>query len=301
MADAGGFAHLCGWLGVDDVQRGIAAQMPPLARAAPQLYGDRNDGKPILLYKAWSDVLGKCPDYPAQQIGDCVSFGHAHANDLLQCVQISTADKGEVYKETDTEFIYGESRKVAGMLGRGDGSYGSAAVKAMTTVGMVSREMLGSDGAYSGRRASSWGRTGPPSEWERKAGAYKLGASAQVSTYADLLAAIGSLYPVTICSNQGFTGTRDEQGFCAGRGRWGHCMFIAGVRFDRPGALICQSWGPETPGGPLALDQPSFSFWADQRVIERILGEGDSWAISKTASFERRAVPEHWTNAGWTG
>ena len=56
------------------------------------------------------------------------------------------------YRETDTEFIYATSREVAGILGQGDGSYGAAAVKAMTTIGMVSRQMLGKDGTYSGQR-----------------------------------------------------------------------------------------------------------------------------------------------------
>ena len=72
---------------------------------------------PILLYKAWRDVLGKDPAYPAQQIGDCVSFGHGHANDLLQCIEIALGEPAE-YRETDTEFIYATSREVAGILGR---------------------------------------------------------------------------------------------------------------------------------------------------------------------------------------
>ena len=65
-----------------------------------------------------------------------------------------------VYRETDTEFLYGASRQVAGILGTNDGSYGAAAVKAMTTIGVVCREMLGTDGTYSGDRAELWGKTG---------------------------------------------------------------------------------------------------------------------------------------------
>jgi hypothetical protein len=71
-------------------------------------------------------------------------------------------------------------------------------------------------------------------------------------------------------------------------------MFIAGVRFDRPGACIVQSWGPDMPSGPLGLDQPTFSFWADQQAIESILGEGDSWALSKSPAFQKRELPPAW-------
>ncbi len=293
MSDEMAFQPLCGWRGADELQRSFAGQFPTLAGAAPHLMAAGAPNDPILLYKAWRDVLGKDPAYPAQQIGDCVSFGHGHGNDLLQCIEISLGEPA-VFQETDTEFIYGMSREVAGILGRQDGSYGAAAVKAMTTVGMVSRAMLGSDGRYSGQRARSWGLSGPPDSVKSEAGPFKLGSAAQVTTWDELVAAMRNGYPVTICSNQGFTLTRDSDGFCRARGTWGHCMFIAGVRFDRPGACICQSWGPDCPTGPTALDQPGFSFWADRAVVEHILGEGDSWALSKSPEFEKRELPPAW-------
>ena len=71
-------------------------------------------------------------------------------------------------------------------------------------------------------------------------------------------------------------------------------MLIAGVRFDREGACILQSWGPTVPDGPLALDQPAFSFWAERSVVERILAAGDSWALSRAPEFITRPLPEHW-------
>ena len=71
-------------------------------------------------------------------------------------------------------------------------------------------------------------------------------------------------------------------------------MLIAGVRFDRPGACIIQSWGPGMPAGPTDLDQPDFSFWVDQVAVEQILGEGDSWALSKTPAFVKRELPPAW-------
>jgi hypothetical protein len=287
------YTTYCGWLGIDETQQHFATQFPGLAQCAPHLMLAGIPTTPVLLYKAWRQVLGQDPQYVAQQIGDCVSFGHAHANDLLQCVEIGLGEPS-IFEETDTEFIYGESRKVAGILGRQDGSYGAAAVKAMTTVGMVSRAMLDHDGTYSGDRARSWGLTGPPASVEQAAKSFKLGAAAMVTTWAELIAAIQSGYPVTICTGQGFTLTRDSDGFAKAHGTWGHCMCIAGVRFDRPGACVLQSWGPNCPTGPTALDQPTFSFWAEQPVIEAILNEGDSWALSKSPSFHQRELPPSW-------
>ena len=293
MADGFQHQHLCGWRR-DGGHHAIAKTMPTFRTVAKRLINRPGPTGPVLLYAAWKHVLGQYPDYPAQQIGDCVSFGHAHGNDLLQCVEIGLG-ASDVYEETDTEFIYGTARSVAGMLGSSeDGCYGAAAVKAMTTIGEVSREQLGAGGVYSGERAKAWGTTGIPADLVAKASPYRLGSAALVSTWNELVAALGNGYPVTICTEQGFKLQRDPDGFCAASGTWGHCMLIAGVRFDREGACIIQSWGPDQPAGPTALDQPSFSFWAERDVIERILGEGDSWALSKAPAFKVRDLPPAW-------
>lgn len=284
-----------GW--IDDGGHAIlAADLPTLAGAAPELMPMGEPTTPILLYKAWVEVLSQYPPYPAQQIGDCVSHGHGHANDLLQCIEIVLGEPSE-YRETDTEFLYAASREVAGILGRGDGSYGAAAVKAMIRIGVVSREMLGDAGRYSGQRARQWGRTGAPADVKLLAQPYRLGAVARVPDWPTLVAAVWNAMPVTICSNQGFSLQRDAQGFCRAQGTWAHCMFIAGLRFDRPGALVCQSWGPDSPAGPVDLGQPSFSFWADRQAVERILAAGDSWALTRSPEFVKRPLPADWSVA----
>jgi hypothetical protein len=294
-SDPKALAALGGWL--DGPERHLMARgFERFERAAPELMTTPAPGTDILLYKALKEANGgSYPEYPAQTIGDCVGQGHGHANDLLQSVEISLGETETVWQPTCTEFIYATSREVAGILGRSDGSFGSAAVKAMTTIGMVSRPMLGDHGDYDGNRAKQWGYTGAPADLKEKAGSYKLGSTAIVQTWDELVAALSNGYPVTICSNQGFTLQRDPQGFCRPRGVWGHCMLIGGVRFDRPGACIFQSWGPNNPTGPTVLDQPDFSFWADRAVVERILAQGDSWAISRAPAFLTRQLPARWS------
>lgn len=290
---------LGGWLDVPERFK-TARAFRTFGQAAPHLVTAPAPGTDVLLYKALKEACGgSYPDYPAQTIGDCVGQGHGHGNDLLQAVEIALGETTQVFQQTSTEFIYATSREVAGILGRSDGSYGSAAVKAMTTLGMVSRSMVGEaeggDGSYSGDRARQWGYSGAPAGLKARAQAFKLGTAALVGTWDELAAALSNGYPVTICSNQGFTLDRDADGFCRAKGSWAHCMMIGGIRFDRPGALIFQSWGSETPTGPLALDQPSYSFWADRAVVERILAAGDSWAVGKTPAFLTRELPTRWT------
>jgi hypothetical protein len=286
------YSHLCGWVPGDGT---IAATLPRfeetgLALAAPSV----TPSGPILLYKAWKEVLSDYPHYPGQQIGDCVSFGHAHGNDLLQAIEIALGEPS-VYSETDTEALYGAARSY-NRPAFGDGTDGAAAVKAMQIIGMVSREMLGANGTYSGSRARQWGsRSGLPADVLQMCSQFKLGAACRIATWDQLVAAVWNAHPVTICSDQGFTEVRDQQGFCRAHGSWGHCMLIAGVRFDREGALICQSWGDVGHlSGPQDLDQPLFSFWAERKTVEYILSCQDSWALARAPEFKKRPIPQDW-------
>jgi len=180
---------------------------------------------------------------------------------------------------------------VAGMLGRQDGSYGSAAVKAMTTLGMLSRYALGENGAYSGSRAREWGMYGPPEDLGSIAAHYKLGSAARVTDVEGAIAALQAGHPFTICTSLGFAMTRDADGFCGRHGHWGHCMFVSAYRADKPGFCVMQSWGPDQPSGPTWGDQPTWSFWITAEDLRSILDEGDSWALSGSPGFAPRSLP----------
>ena len=294
------YEALGGWVhSPDEVAKHLATlAKPTFAEAAPHLSGAGTD-KTVLLYKAFKDVNGGYIPYAAQQIGDCVSFGFGHGVDLLECVQIAIGHKAEALEQTATEAVYGMARVDigGGQLGRGDGAIGAWAAKAVSTIGTLSRDVVG---PYSGQRAKQWGASGVPADIKAKAGDHKVKTATLVSTYEELEDALANGYPVPVCSNQGFTMTRDEQGFCRPRGVWGHCMLIVGVRADdRPGACIFQSWGPGTPSGPLALDQPSNSFWADRDVVARMLAMQDTWALSNFDGYPGQVLPAHWSYAGF--
>lgn len=299
-------SNLFGWhddpVAIERTQLSVGIR--PLMRSAPGLVGAVPDHD-VMLYKAYKDVLGSYPNYPAQQIGDCTSFGHGHGHDLIQCVELSLAggdSKG--YRETCTEAIYGAGREAGGMLGSGDGCYGSAIVKGMQTIGMVSRESVG---AYSGSRAKQWGRSGIPSEVRKAAADHRLGDAALVTTVDEAASAIANGYTVSICSNQGFEGRggfhRDAAGICYAGGSWPHCMVMAGwiCSDGRPSFVIFQSWGPTMPDGPQPFDLPPFAFRAESATVARILASKDSYALSKAAFFVARPLPAAWTNRGWAG
>lgn len=282
-----------GWVDHPDrvaLARGFA---PRLSAAAAFLFVDPIPDS-IPLYVAWKQVLGAYPDYPAQEIGDCTSFGSSHALDLFQCLQILDGHPLD-YRETCTEAVYGLAREAAGMLNsRSDGCYGSAVAKALTTVGVVSRDAVG---AYSGSRAKEWGDSGVPAEVRKLATSAPVGQAAMVESAEELDAALNHGYPVFVCSNQGFTLTRDAEGVCGPQGSWAHCMGLVGRRRrgQRTQYLIINSWGSEVPKGPLSDDQPPFSFWADGGVVGRMLAQRDSFTVGGFDGFVRKAP--RWSEA----
>jgi hypothetical protein len=273
---------------------------PPLTAAAPALVSDAEPDS-VFLFRAYTDVLGSYPAYIAQQIGDCTSFGTGHALDTEQVVQIGLigGDKSQ-YREISTEALYGVGRELAGMLGNGDGCYGAPLAKAAVEVGTVSREDVG---PYSGKRAKEWGRKGVPADIKAKAADHKAAGAAKVTSIKEARAALASGYPVVVCSNVGFEGTRDGRGVIRANGHWPHCMHVNAYR---PGAkagttefLVCQSWGPEMPTGPLSDGQPPNSFWIVEADMGRILAADDSHAISGYGPFVKRTLPDRWTNSGY--
>jgi hypothetical protein len=280
-----------------------ALPRPSFSDAAPDLVRRAKvyRGTDVYLFKAWHQALGSYPNYPAQQIGDCTSFGTGHSVDLLQCVQMALGGQSEAYKETCTEAIYGIGRAIAGMLGGGDGCYGGAVARAVTEVGTVSREVVG---PYTGQRAKSWGARGVPDDVKQKCAEHKVKTASMVKTWDELVAALSNCYPIIVCSDQGFTMTRNSMGICEAQGSWAHCMGISGIMYvgtENECAVIDQSWGPNVPSGSTPNDMPNFSFGARRRVVERMLAGQDSYALSTFDGYPGQPIPSDWTFGGWSG
>jgi len=282
---------LCGWVyDPKEVDAIVSAlPMPTFAAACPMIGSGK--GKTALLYQAVSYVAGRFPNYVAQEIGDCVSHGYRTCIDVLKCVQIALAGDHSLWTaETATEPIYGGSRvEVGGGKIRGDGSVGAWAARWITMWGVLARMPYGTIDLtlYSGSRAKQWGRTGVPDELEPIAKEHPVQTVSLVQTYEEARDAIANGYPVAVCSNQGFTMTRDSEGFANPRGSWGHCMAFIAVDdgYRRPGLLCQNSWGSDWITGPKRNDQPDGSFWVDAEVADRMLGGGDSFALSQFVGY----------------
>lgn len=280
---------------------------PNLAAAGPRL---EDDGKDVVLYPA---ILRVCPRYSrvAQAIGSCVGHGFAGCVDALSSTEIVVHGESEDWRGRCLEAsVYAFSRvEVRGRPNYGgDGSYGAAAAAAVTKYGVLHYD-VDYDGErfteYSGVREKTWGATGVPDRLEKFASQRRVQSCTRIESFEELCKALSSGFPTAVCSSQGFTLKRDSQGFCSPRSQWLHCMSLIGKRGGkRPGALCWNSWGPKSNSGPHysgieGMEMPpafvGCTFWIDADVVDRMLRQGDSFALSSYEGFPPRKLPD------WSG
>jgi hypothetical protein len=285
-----------GWVRDADAVAAVKAALPcPEFRGTEAFQAVYDGPEDVFLWDACRKVTGDLlPARDQGQVGCCVAFGTASAIEHLLCVQIASGAAQE-YHDLAQEVIYGGSRvEIGGGKIRGDGSVGAWAAKFVQQYGVVPRGVDGSFDLtrYDEQRCREFGASGVPAELEALARKYPVKTITNVRSWDECKAAIRNGYPVAVCSDQGFTMQRDADGFCQPRGVWQHCMAIVGVRGGaRPGGFVLNSWGPNAHTGPLGVGNPSpAGFWADANVLDRMLGEGDSWAFSGFAGFPARKL-----------
>lgn len=301
MPSINDFLNLGGW--VDDqevVQSSMEGLAHPLFLPAASAIKESGEGKVVLLHQFVEKLNGGRFNVRTQEGPDCTSFATACAIDCVKAAEIVSKKQNEIWDyETATEPIYIGSRINIGkgQLGNGGGSYGVWVARYANEIGAPSRNNYSElqDGldlrTYNWRIANllSGGRgAGLNEKFVQFCNTKKIRTTSQVRTYTEVRDAIANGYAVIICSNQGFTSTRDREGFASPSGSWAHAMCVTGVddkgegcSRKRPGVLVQNSWGPDWITGPKRHNQPDGSFWVDAQVLEsRILSAGDSWVLS---------------------
>jgi len=273
-----------------EVERFVSSLRRPVFGAAAAPLRDTGKGKVVLLHKYLEAVVNGPFPIHRQTIGDCVSHGWGLAVDILKAVEIELRNEREIWNgETATEPIYAFSRVEVGggRLGNSDGSIGAWAARAVSEYGTLVRAKYPIDDLrrYSGSKARAWGRRGAgvPDSLEPVAREHPVRTVSLVTSYEDARDAIANGYPVPVCSMQGFTDRRDNEGFARPSGSWAHCMCFVSVddKSRRPGLLCVNSWGPDSVSGPTRHGQPDGSFWVDADVADRMLRrDPDSYSLS---------------------
>jgi hypothetical protein len=288
-----------GWVDQPDTVQAIAAQLPF------KVFGDTPAGQSVeelpksaYLWQIHEQLMARPPPCKNQNpIGSCVSFGTNTAIERTMVSEISRGKQPFQFKHIAEEVTYGGSRvEVGGGRISGDGSVGAWAAQFVQKYGVVPREKIGSYdlSVYDPTRCRAWGRTGVPDDLEQFARQHPVKEITRVASWEEFKRAIANGFGVAICSNVGFTMQRDSRGVCRPSGSWAHCMAGDGYHVDTDGkeyGHIENSWGPNAHTGPVGWGNPTTAgFWAESRVIDRMLKQGDSWAFSAVKGFPARKL-----------
>ena len=289
---------LCGWKdSPKEVERIQGMQKNPfISPIRPKI-----NRQTTLLYQILEKVTGQPFPVRNQAIGDCVAQGAAGALDCLVCTEIWLKKEFERWiapTSAEVNYALGRHEVGKGALRGEDGSYGGWQAQALKQYGSLIQDIY-LDGKYdlrqySGKRSRTWGDSGLPDDLEPIAREHIVKTISVVKTLDDVEASLTNGYPITIASNQGFSDVRDNNGFSEQEGTWPHQMFLGGIRYDRPGVCVINSWG-NWNRGPRVLGQPVGSFWITFEVLmDRIIRSGDCWALSNFEGYPEQKLSLRW-------
>lgn len=286
-----------GWFGEE-----VAAEQWPVMQEAANfvefdLFGDVQAPKYSENYRVAQRVIGRSIGGASsvQLIGDCVSWGMKHAVEYLACCDILMRKDAEEFHHIFAPYIYGVSRvQIGGGRLSGDGSLGSWAAAGVMKYGVIFANKNETP-VYSKEVAKKWGANGPPSSYLAIGKNYLVQSAAKVKSWDQLIAGLANGYSCTVASNQGFTMKPDKDGFHQADGQWMHQMCIYDYCLDPdPHVLIANSWGDVhgtlkhfATGETL----PAGTIRAKKSVIERMIGQGDTFLVSQYNGFPTQDIP----------
>lgn len=243
-----------------------------------------------------------------QQSGSCVGNGGGQATWYLSAMEKIRLGENEECKTPFYLLPYGRSRLIAGMRGRGDGSFGAAFAQAIKTDGVLAFDEPGLPKMQTGS-GITWGKnieyewsdgSRISNEWLNKSRKFTVQSTAKLTSTQDAWDAIANGYACTIASNWGGQMRPQAAGNPAvllnkRATRWDHQMCVIGI-WDHPtlGRIFCilNSWGPDAHGQPVD-DSPPGSFWVLESEMDFIIKQGDSFAFSQFLGFPSQN-PNYW-------
>jgi hypothetical protein len=279
----------------------------------PKLKGKWDGKTEINHYAAVVKVLGdKSEDLIQHQPrGTCGGRAGAITGDFVQCIMIA-AGKSAKFTRVSHAAVYYAARKLYNMLEGDwrdddeDGVAHGSVPEALTKVtGFVGRDESGDTkwyGAGSDDLACKLG-AGMLPELGKKIitlGSDNLIKDWAVVTSAEEAAdALASGAFILGSDSQGFTMSRDSNGFCNPRGTWHHYHARPGIKKAKNGRWgfpYWQSWGKELPGGTKLEDYPGNCFLVDWDVQDRLFRKGKYAAVW---NFDPIEMAEDKINVDW--
>jgi len=295
--------------------------------ATPAVYGDQIDNLPVDMEKTTLNYRhvaaqmrgskwiqdGRLKGQSQGSLGSCVGFGTGGAVKITAACDIAMRKQPEGWpKENGVPifphcgWLYAAGRQVTNNLGRWQGSYGSAAAKAVEKMGTY--WLQGKYDTYSASQTKGWQMGGVPQETKEYALEHKMSNTAVVTSFKHAVGLIQAGYGMNMCCGYAWNGRRDSDGFVRIDGRWAHsttsgiCYVCvpdtsysgpSGARRHKRGIGNQNSWpngwkSPSNGGGPLGSQTPDLpwqSWIIHEADYERCLSGRDTFAYGGFDGF----------------
>jgi len=266
----------------------------------------------VLLYENLLEFNQNFVPFFQKDKGICVGCAAAHVISTTQATELVVDDSEAWNGMASVESLYGLSRVEARGYKRnngGDGSNGSMVCRGALKFGVVTQQDYSKETGvrshdlrkFSISKTVDWGKYGSGGRYDRGkldrvSKRFPLKTASLVTSFDGCAKGIENGYCTIVCSNVGYEDVRDKDGFCKRSGEWNHAMAIVGVRWDRPGLLVVNSWSNyikdtnmypnDIPAGLLRS-----SFWISPDDANLMLKQNDSYILSPFEhGFEPRSV-----------
>ena len=277
-----------------DVDQQIQSRMPVFGISGRY---DEPANKQALLYTFIKDHK---PFY--QQTGSCVGCGLGMALWCLESVEVHQLGQLEDPICPFWLLPYGKSREIGGLLGRGEGSFGSAAIDAIQKFGVlpsnhpdVPQFKVTDDSLVWGEKAELDWSDGQKiaDKFLTPAKKHLVKSSARLHNWQDCKASLINGYPITCASNWGGEMNPPIKGNPAiilnkRVTTWGHQMSCLGwAEHPEFGDIfwIQNSWGKSHGTSPGHYQEPAGGFWIKATEMDWICKTGEVFSLSNFAGF----------------
>jgi hypothetical protein len=277
-------------------------------------FADSAVGKLVIPFVFTEKLLPGCYPGAAQQRGDCVSHSTKNAALTTMICDIVSAKPDEVSGRVEGLPDFDPEGIKQGALSTeiyywyrgysGDGwSCDVAAKVACDKAGLWPRKNYSELGIdltrYSGSLAGKYGRSAPPSEITSHGQKHLIRTATRVSGFEQIRDFLNNGYGITSCGGEGWSSSRDENGFSKRQGSWSHALSYIGAddrdiikqKYGEPLILVLNSWGRWNTGGRKILGTdiqiPEGSYWALASACSR----RSAYAFSGVDGWPAKSLP----------
>lgn len=243
------------------------------------------------LVPTWMNVFKVFPGcWPgaAQERGDCVSHSQRNANLTTLACEIVAGKPDEVTGKVEGAPELPAKGISEGVLSSaytywwrgygGDGWSCDAAADVTLKHGVLLMKPYADLGIdlteYSGSIAGKYGSQRPPTKIEEEGKLHVIRTCTELGSFEEVRDFLANGFGISTCGGEGWSSSRDENGFSRRQGGWSHALAFIGAddrdvikqKYGEPLVLIQNSWGPWNSGPTRVLgtnlDIPQGSFWA---------------------------------------